>query len=442
MTNILNHEQVLWLGEKLISENNAFELILQQDGNLVLYRIKDKKVFFASNTVNKEVDAVRFQNDGNLVVYKKGGKNAAWASNTEGKGGTVLKLENNGDLVIQDGSGKIIWQPSWYFTNSWISNRIDPKKLISEVNIPGTHDTGALSGFGQILADIDNTSVGRLVLPDFTKKGSANCQDFDVPGQLSNGIRFLDIRLSSMENISKRLNSHGIYDSYKSSFLNYGNNDLLLVHGEIIYKTTFDTVLNGCKAFLKENKDEFIVMSVKPDGVGFDESIWKSKYDNDPVFYNGCQYPTVEQASGKIVLLRRFNSPNNLNGFYFNVENDTTDQKSNVKVNCTTPYEYVTQDKYSIKLSNCEDKKKEIIAMINNYKSSKKDLLLVNFASFEGKDSGFSTLWTEVPYPKNASEKINPWLRDELRKNGKNKYGIIPMDFPTQDLINTIIESN
>ncbi len=53
--------------------------IMQPDGNMVLYDIKNTAIF-ATNTANSFANALILQNDGNVVVYK--GRAAIWATNT------------------------------------------------------------------------------------------------------------------------------------------------------------------------------------------------------------------------------------------------------------------------------------------------------------------------------------------------------------------------
>jgi hypothetical protein len=77
----------------------AYELRLQGDGNLVLYRIADWKPLWWSKTEGRLISAVTMQLDGNLVMYGAG--EAVWSSNTYG-GPDVshLVLQDDGNVVI------------------------------------------------------------------------------------------------------------------------------------------------------------------------------------------------------------------------------------------------------------------------------------------------------------------------------------------------------
>jgi hypothetical protein len=86
---------------KLISQNNKFNLIMQEDGNLVIYN--NRNPLWATNTINKGVGPYNLymQSDGNLVIYD-GNSQATWSSNTSGNIHSDYRLfiNNIGDLEI------------------------------------------------------------------------------------------------------------------------------------------------------------------------------------------------------------------------------------------------------------------------------------------------------------------------------------------------------
>ena len=63
--------------DKLLSANGRYELIMQTDGNLVLYPQPSGSAVWASNTWNTPVTHAIMQTDGNLVCYDPAGK-AHW----------------------------------------------------------------------------------------------------------------------------------------------------------------------------------------------------------------------------------------------------------------------------------------------------------------------------------------------------------------------------
>ena len=100
----VNAPHTLEVGQFL--ENATRKLIMQPDGNLVVYD-EQGHARWASQTFGENYTA-QFQEDGNLVVYAPGHK-AMWASNTQGHEGSVLLLLENGNMVVQHGSD-VLWQ--------------------------------------------------------------------------------------------------------------------------------------------------------------------------------------------------------------------------------------------------------------------------------------------------------------------------------------------
>jgi hypothetical protein len=94
----LNPGQILKRGEFLTSENQQYTLILQRDGNLVLYDGK-KRPMWTSNTTGQRVQGCVMQGDGNLVLFLRTDQ-PVWSTNTAGKPGSFLVLQNDGNLVI------------------------------------------------------------------------------------------------------------------------------------------------------------------------------------------------------------------------------------------------------------------------------------------------------------------------------------------------------
>lgn len=88
----------LFRGMSLWSANGRYELIMQSDGNLVLYH--HGLALWATNTNGIAIEKAVMQSDGNLVLYDYAG-NARWASNTAGNWYAHLVLQCDGNLVIE-----------------------------------------------------------------------------------------------------------------------------------------------------------------------------------------------------------------------------------------------------------------------------------------------------------------------------------------------------
>lgn len=101
--------ETLPMDKPLHSQNGHYKLLVQEDGNLVLYK-HEKHAIWASNTNGKGHKPHRLvnQNDGNLVLYDHHDK-AHWASNTNRDNGNQrLVVQNDGNLVLYEGD-KPLW---------------------------------------------------------------------------------------------------------------------------------------------------------------------------------------------------------------------------------------------------------------------------------------------------------------------------------------------
>lgn len=96
------------LGAELRAGNGRTRLVLQADGNLVLYRVDDDRALWASGTSQQPVYRAVMQADGNLVAYGLDGR-AYWASHTAGNPGARLVLQDDGNLVIYGGDDRALW---------------------------------------------------------------------------------------------------------------------------------------------------------------------------------------------------------------------------------------------------------------------------------------------------------------------------------------------
>jgi hypothetical protein len=114
--------QELRQGEALKSENGG-TLILQTDGNFVLYA-PDGHAIWASDTEGKPVTRVVFQKDGNLVLRSPLGYGAPegrgwWDSGTANRGVTQLVLQTDGNLVWYKGAASAANAVSSTNTHDW-----------------------------------------------------------------------------------------------------------------------------------------------------------------------------------------------------------------------------------------------------------------------------------------------------------------------------------
>lgn len=101
MGDTLNAGQSLGRGESLTSNNGAYTLTLQEDGNLVL-EARGEAVW-ATGTNDLGVDRADVQSDGNFVLYA--GKKPLWHSDTKGKKDVRLVIQDDRNVVLYAADG-------------------------------------------------------------------------------------------------------------------------------------------------------------------------------------------------------------------------------------------------------------------------------------------------------------------------------------------------
>ncbi|KAK1755185.1 PLC-like phosphodiesterase [Echria macrotheca] len=155
---------------------------------------------------------------------------------------------------------------------------------LSALSIPGTH----------------NSPTHYLALP------SVRCQAVPVRTQLDNGVRFLDIRLSCPDTFSSPSTS-----------------DLALVHSAFPIALSgtkyFSPLLDQVYTFLESNPSETVLMSLKREGTGrgTDQLLSKILSDhyllpNASKWFLSNRIPSLGEARGKIILIRRFHLDDSL----------------------------------------------------------------------------------------------------------------------------------
>lgn len=265
---------------------------------------------------------------------------------------------------------------------------LDNNKNITQLTIPGTHDTGAILGVIY-----------------------SQCQNMGIMEQLESGIRFLDIRCRHIEN------NFAIHHDFIYQKLKFGND-----------------VRQVCLDFLKEHPTEFIVLSVKEEydatdnTRSFEETLKDYIRGFEANFYLGRSLPLVKDIRGKIVLLSRYaDNKMGIDAYPWGDNNAFSIDKSKIKV----------QDVYKVPLTNAvfssSNKWDVIHTLLEEAKREKQDWLYMNYAS-----------GTAVPLkgPKEIASDINPQLFNYFSQDGDKRCGIVIMDFPGKTLIKTLVGAN
>lgn len=279
---------------------------------------------------------------------------------------------------------------------------------VSEINLAGTH----------------NTCTKNVFLKYVTK-----CHDLTVKEQLELGIRYLDIRV---EKCGEKLKTvHSVIDCRTKK-----------LSGE---KLMFDAVVADCKAFLEKNPSEALIMCIKrDDGAGFEETfdtLYENYIKNDPVFFTENRIPSLGEVRGKIVFLNRSaidkNNPAytdktaglNLSGW---ADQTGPEPREAERVpilsreNIDTGINFYLQDMYQLSPSN-----KWYKAVLPLLENAPENALVINFFSAN------NIIFSPRIYAKYIFKRFNDF------KLGKGKkYGWLIMDYPTEQAVRMIFESN
>jgi nucleoid-associated protein YgaU len=104
MSDTLTEGQKLVRGESIASNNGAYTLTLQDDGNLVL--ASRGQTLWDTSTNGQDVVRAEVQDDGNFVLYTA--DKPIWHTDTKGKKHVRLVLQDDRNLVLYAADG-----PAW-----------------------------------------------------------------------------------------------------------------------------------------------------------------------------------------------------------------------------------------------------------------------------------------------------------------------------------------
>ena len=149
----------------------------------------------------------------------------------------------------------------------WMGKLADDT-LISEMAIPGTHDSGATHSIFDI---------------------SGKCQDITIDSQLNIGVRFFDIRLKLK------------------------NDEFVIVHSFVDQDLKLIDVLDSFNEFITCHDEEFLIISFKEEtsavnsSLDFDTALIDLLKKYDKFTFENSLPKKLGEARGKIYMLNRFN---------------------------------------------------------------------------------------------------------------------------------------
>jgi 1-phosphatidylinositol phosphodiesterase len=314
-------------------------------------------------------------------------------------------------------------------TARWMGT-LDPRRKISEITLPGTHDSAT-----------------------WTMSGNAQCQTHDIRQQLDAGIRFLDIRLQKTVVARILKDNHYLYLPDLSL-----SPDLEIYHGLVAAGLEMKRdIVPACKAFLAQNPSETIVMMISRNRVPLEEgdeyaanvaaksdSLFVANVDRligDPVFLRQSTIPTLGQAKGHVVVMTRYTGGPGIP--WQTGQPDNSEDSVNEAGN-----RFYIQDAYQYPTTRLDQRGEMLDAKWAHIKSNLDDASLkglrdgtwwINYASATG------LLYLDpVDFARGTAGMagMNSRVRDYLKSHNKGYYGTVPMDFPDLELIEQLIATN
>jgi 1-phosphatidylinositol phosphodiesterase len=279
---------------------------------------------------------------------------------------------------------------------------------ISEINLPGTH----------------NSCAKRVQFSYLSK-----CHSLSIYEQLNIGIRYLDIRVEIYGNKLKTV--HSIADCYTP----HGKRQKLLL----------DYVLDDCKNFLKENPSETIVLCIKrDDGPTSEETfdlLFENYIKNDPSWFTENRIPSLGEARGKLVFFNRCHIDSNNKKYtdkntglhlssWPDLPRDATcflAKASALNLDNTEAEAYYLQDMY--KLFPKEKWYRAVLPLLEN--PPQDDCLFINYFT------AANFFNSPRQYARFILKKFN-----KFPLKSHTKYGWLIFDFPTGEICEKVISTN
>ena len=314
-----------------------------------------------------------------------------------------------------------------YATN-WMKD-IPNDVSLSSVNIPGTHDTGTASVWEDDWAQFSWTS----------------CQKLYYGEQLNVGVRSFDIRCNAKKDDASPSDVMIVHGGETSQCGNRDDTDL-----------TLEDIFDDSVRFLKKHSSESIVMMVKSDAgstTGLVHAVSEFIKDNKNYVYTGGGIPSMGEARGKIVFIRRYKiektkydpAADGVNADWLGIDlsdwdtHDYSDYKYAIEIYNEDNVSVYVQDAYkeaaADKCEYIEGTMKQTVGENSSAPEIPSDAWIYNYTSTTG---GFG-----IATPLSQTLGINPWLYDdEIGCIDNRRLGMVMLNFVDAPMARLIYETN
>ena len=309
-------------------------------------------------------------------------------------------------------------ETAYSYANEWMAG-IPDEALLSSVNIPATHDTGTAGVVQDLIAGVSITS----------------CQNLYYDEQLNMGARSFDIRANATKDDASAA-------------------DVKIVHGGELWQCqekngsdlTLQSILNTSLGFLEKHKSETVILTVKPDAgstIGLEHAVAEFIEKNKDKVYSGGDIPSMKEARGKIIFLRRFNLTKNY---------DSSVERA-MGFNLTNWDDIKYKDyKYAYKLYDDGKNHVYIQDAYNTYGSEKWPYILETMKQTTGQDTSHPIEYNSWVFnytscsrgaPLGLTQEINPRLfKDEDNCIDNRFLGTVMLNFIDEPMSRLIYETN
>lgn len=248
----------------------------------------------------------------------------------------------------------------------------------------------------------DSVPLSRLSLPgthdtcalhNGISFGFAKCQAWRLSDQLNAGVRFIDIRCRHM--------SDGFH----------------IYHGIIDQSMSFEEVRNVCQAFLTQHPTECVVMSVKEEATAenntraFAETFFAATKNDGSLWHISHEIPETGTVRGKIVVVDRVGT---LGGISWNQMQRQDDYQATLERKTM-----LIQSHFEKAMETCDTR------------------WFVNFCS--------GTVPGSLLTPRKYAMVSNQFTLDFIQRHSRKTpilLGTVVMDFPSETLIEQILQTN